>query len=679
MHRRPVENSQIISLVAIAISLVGVGLAFVSPLNLESELAKTYDELASQSNTIQTLDSQLNDNSQLVDSQKLEIETIRSQLNDSKGQIARLQNDVTSLNDHVNSLENRVASLEQKLQSSCMSLEGCTPPPHPTTSPCDQPNSDNTNYTNPADGKIPTSGLVGEWIFENNIFDTSGHGNNGINCGITFEEGKIGRAANFNGSGLIRIPYSPTLDFPTTSFSISLWVKTTASYAGWIVEHRRNNDGCYAGYSIEGYGNSGKLVGRLRVCGPATDTAANFDAVTNPVNDGAWHHIVFVVDRGNNTSKIYQDNVLVNHTDITALGSITQSSIGIDLGYTSSPNTSSDSFVGQLDRVRIYNRALSSDEVNLLYNENAPPAVGITATSETYDPAKGEIFVTNSNSGTVSVISDNTNSVVATIPVGKYPEGTAYDPAKGEIFVTNLFSSNISVISDKTNSVIATIPTGPNPYWEAYDPAKGEIFVTDLGNSIYVISDSTNSVVSTIPLDVTQSQGIAYDPAKGEIFVADYRSKSVTILSDTTNSILATVPVGNMPQNMAYDSTRGEMFVTDYGPYPIGSYTGPFYTSVISDSTNSVVSTIPVGISPFGVAYDQAKDEMFVTNLSSNANSVSVISDSTNSVVSTIPVGTGAWGVVYDSKKGEVFVTNSNSNTISVISDKTNSVIATIL
>ncbi len=52
-----------------------------------------------------------------------------------------------------------------------------------------------------------------------------------------------------------------------------------------------------------------------------------------------------------------------------------------------------------------------------------------------YDSAKGEVFVSNFDDGTVSVISDTTNEVVATLDVGHYPSSVAYDPAKGEVFV----------------------------------------------------------------------------------------------------------------------------------------------------------------------------------------------------------------------------------------------------
>ena len=40
------------------------------------------------------------------------------------------------------------------------------------------------------------------------------------------------------------------------------------------------------------------------------------------------------------------------------------------------------------------------------------------------------------------------------------PHGVVYDSGKGEVFVANFNSFNVSVISDATNTVVASIPVG---------------------------------------------------------------------------------------------------------------------------------------------------------------------------------------------------------------------------
>ena len=276
---------------------------------------------------------------------------------------------------------------------------------------------------------MPIAGLVAEWKFENNALDSSGNGNNGMISGTaSYVPGKVGQALYLNGTGIDRIPYSPSLDFPTTSFSISLWIKTTSSNPGLVLDHRVNNDECYSGYSIEGYGNNGQLVGRLRICAPATDTSANFDVVTNPINDGAWHHIAFVVDRATHTSKIYQDNILVGSLDISNLGNISQTMIGVDLGNTGSPNTPDISHSVTLDQIRIYNIVLSNSEISSLYNEQPSSIItlnNVQSTSGSTSPSN-PIMLADFNVGTgnnrllvVGVSADNSN--VGSVTFGGVP------------------------------------------------------------------------------------------------------------------------------------------------------------------------------------------------------------------------------------------------------------------
>jgi YVTN family beta-propeller protein len=336
--------------------------------------------------------------------------------------------------------------------------------------------------------------------------------------------------------------------------------------------------------------------------------------------------------------------------------------------------------------------------------------VGPDPSDLAYDSAKGEVFVSNFGGPTVSVISDATSAVLATIEVpglnantfrqSPSPVGIAYDSGKGEIFVSNFYGNDVTVISDATNTVIATIDLGNDaengglgvyPHTVAYDAAKGEVFVANIGVStivgnystsagtISVISDANNSVVATIPVG-SYPEGLAYDSAKGELFVTnysnvpssinatDFKAGSVSVISDTTNTVVATVPVGPTPGAIAYDSSRGELFVTSEGSSATSVARASVGTvSVISDTTNSVVATVPVAGG--AIAYDSGKGELFVVVTQSN--STSVISDATNSVVATKAAGPDPYAIVYDPAQSELFVANYDAATVTVLSDAT--------
>jgi YVTN family beta-propeller protein len=326
----------------------------------------------------------------------------------------------------------------------------------------------------------------------------------------------------------------------------------------------------------------------------------------------------------------------------------------------------------------------------------ATVSVGFDPVESAYDSGRGEVFVSNGCggnascihggvdvNGSVSVISDSTNKVVATIPVGEQPRGVAYDSGKGEIFVADFFSYNVSVINDRTDKVVATIPVGNYPWGLAYDSGKGEVFVSVQNTSlpytssfVGIISDRTNSLVGTIPVGPGPSD-VAYDSGKGEVFVVIPGSESVIAISDTSDRVVATIPVGATPHLEAFDSAKGEDFVVDVTNCTAGSC-GQWSASVISDTTNTVVANISLGSTLsalfFGIAYDSEQGELFAANACTDASctrgSVSIIDVGTRSVVGTIPLGNenGAFGVTYDSGEGEVFVTNEVSNSVSVIS-----------
>jgi len=316
-----------------------------------------------------------------------------------------------------------------------------------------------------------------------------------------------------------------------------------------------------------------------------------------------------------------------------------------------------------------------ADTLVLTNNTNVPgnflAVNGISPIGLAIDSGKSELFIANSWSNSVSILSDASHHVVGSVSVGSQPAAVVYDSGKGEVFVVNSNGSSVSVVSDSTNRVVATIPIGTLPNSAAYDPRKGEVFVTNTGtDNVSVISDVTNKVVTTIG-DTPAPAGIAYDSTEREMFAVDGNTSSLSVISDSTNQIVAHVGVGSTPALIAYDSAKGEMFVTNnYGSS----------VSVVSDSSNSQVASVPVGDSPYGVAIDPTRGEVFVDSINpySGLMQLQGISDASNSVVSSLVVPSGSTSVVYDNGTGEILVLCTYLDSLSVVSDVSNEITATI-
>ena len=108
------------------------------------------------------------------------------------------------------------------------------------------------------------------------------------------------------------------------------------------------------------------------------------------------------------------------------------------------------------------------------------------------DPKTKAIYVANGFDDTVSVISGQTNTVTATVPVGSAPEGVTADPKTKAIYVANAGNAGtVSVISERTNTVTATIHVGrfTGPDGVAADPKTNTIYVTkENANTVSVLA-----------------------------------------------------------------------------------------------------------------------------------------------------------------------------------------------
>jgi YVTN family beta-propeller protein len=295
-----------------------------------------------------------------------------------------------------------------------------------------------------------------------------------------------------------------------------------------------------------------------------------------------------------------------------------------------------------------------------------------------YDSGKGEIFASNYN-GTVSVISDSSNEVVANVNVGGTPDSITYDSGKGEVFVVNDASGIVSVISDTNNTVIANITVRKQgnvigPIRLAYDSAKGEIFASHCDQGLYingntgivsVISDSNNTVVANISVDGIP-EDIAYSNSRGEIFVVGINPASqqsncvVSIIADFSNTVIDSLHLdAGSATAIAYDSGMNEMFMA---PSTKG-------VVVMSVRSNTEVSNLfaDAHYNIGSLAYDSGKGAILAVV---SGGSVLIISDKTNNLVGNL-TNESTGHIVYDSSKGEIFATNFSSKVVTVLSDAT--------
>ena len=217
-------------------------------------------------------------------------------------------------------------------------------------------------------------GLVGHWTFDGpdllqNAVDRSGQGNTGFLTGFTSTtttEGAIGQALDFDGvDDYVDVGDKASLDFGTSiDFTIGAWIKLSATGSIKIIVDKYSS-GISPGYMFRV--ESSNVIGAFIRDGVGSGSDETVSIVGDTtVTDGQWHHATVVYDRDGDVS-LYLDGVSdATPVDISTVTDTISNSVNFNIARR--PISSFDYFDGTIDDVRIYNRALSAEEITRLYN-----------------------------------------------------------------------------------------------------------------------------------------------------------------------------------------------------------------------------------------------------------------------------------------------------------------------
>jgi hypothetical protein len=219
----------------------------------------------------------------------------------------------------------------------------------------------------------PRDGLIGWWSGEGNAAD-SAEGHDGAGRNVSYTDGVAGRAFtiapdSFPGSWVgIEVPDAPAFAL-TRSLTIEGWIRPRGSGYAILIrgDHRPGLDPYQL--SLDGHMNL-----HFTVCSEAGTTAT----VRTPVGMGAWIHAAGVLDDSTGTLSLYTNGVLAAQatTAIRPFGRLlANESPGIGIGNVNDGGNNFP-FIGDIDEIALYGRALSADEISAICAENAANAGG---------------------------------------------------------------------------------------------------------------------------------------------------------------------------------------------------------------------------------------------------------------------------------------------------------------
>ena len=226
-----------------------------------------------------------------------------------------------------------------------------------------------------------TKGLVGRWTLDQSdaktgstTADVTPYANDGTRYGetalgsiyTTDHRGLSNNAMLFTvaNTDYIDIGYDADLDFERTdSFSVSVWAKT-ADNSNTRLIIGNSAFSLASGWNITNIDNNQIRFGLVN-----TDSNRILADITPPASyySGEWTHIVFTY---NGTSDISGVTGYVNGQSISAdtvANNLSASTLTANSVYIGKPYHTSNYFNGSISDIRIYNRALSAEEVKMMY------------------------------------------------------------------------------------------------------------------------------------------------------------------------------------------------------------------------------------------------------------------------------------------------------------------------
>jgi hypothetical protein len=220
-------------------------------------------------------------------------------------------------------------------------------------------------------------GLVAYWPLDegsgNQALDRSGNGYTGTLRGDddrpTWTTGRYGAALEFDDDEdqYVSVPHAQALNgYPLT---VAVWMRTTTSSGtrGLVNKNAASSGNGWNLYLVNG-----------RLCALYFRDPSNkvFDGTACPFNvagydNDRWHHVAFVVDAAG--GRLFVDGV--QQGSVLWRGTPGAATTTQPVSLARYPGASAGHFPGLLDDVRIYNRALSGQEIQELYTGGSSVAM----------------------------------------------------------------------------------------------------------------------------------------------------------------------------------------------------------------------------------------------------------------------------------------------------------------
>jgi YVTN family beta-propeller protein len=281
------------------------------------------------------------------------------------------------------------------------------------------------------------------------------------------------------------------------------------------------------------------------------------------------------------------------------------------------------------------------------------------ATRETV-PTRSMVFRVEQN---IDVVAGNARSIFLVIdrpdagsesePVEYAPRLTIEDqnpnPGGKLIYVANELSSNISVIDKQLERVVYNVFVGTKPYALAADQRRYRLYIGDRKDGvIYEMDMLRQHLLRATQIEyVDEPVHIEPVPTRDLLIVVNFGSDTIYIVDSFTLQILESIEVGYDPVDAEYSEHFDLAFV-------LNRYFGTLSVLEMQNEPVEIDTTLQVELEPAGMAIDDNRGWLYITN--SGSTDLSIIKIETLGIEKTISIGIGAGDIAFDPFGRRVYV-----------------------
>ena len=241
----------------------------------------------------------------------------------------------------------------------------------------------------------PAGELLAYYPFNGNANDESGNGNHGtLLGGATVTDALI---LGDNASDALSLPHTILDELTNFTFAGLLRINTLHTSGGFLAAANPWVGGA-ASFHPDGNGFNITYDATIRkwrtLIVPPYQVNYFFDSDTT-IEDNNWHHVS--VTRDNTTARLYIDGVQAGNPIIVPAAALVADSNGFIVGqeqdFVGGGFDANQSWAGEMDNVRIYNRALTDEEILDIYFHDRRPSEEFTLSVDTVFSFPGDTIL----------------------------------------------------------------------------------------------------------------------------------------------------------------------------------------------------------------------------------------------------------------------------------------------